>query len=78
LQARRIEQQREWLWNMVRNEILESLDTDPSVQQVAEQIEAGLGTEATNALEGAEQILRAFARAVPNLPWAQGEMASTS
>ena len=32
LQARRIEQQREWLWNMVRNEILESLDTDPSVQ----------------------------------------------
>ena len=78
LQARRIEQQREWLWNMVRNEILESLDTDPSVQQVAEQIEAGLGTEATNALEGAEQTLRAFARAVPNLPWAQGEMASTS
>ena len=78
LQVRRIEQQREWLWNMVRNEILESLDTDPSVQQVAEQIEAGLGTEATNALEGAEQILRAFAHAVPSLPWAQGEMASTS
>lgn len=52
LQIRRTEQQREWLWNMVRNEILESLDTDPSVQQTAERIEAGLGIEATSALEG--------------------------
>ena len=78
LQIRRTEQQREWLWNMVRNEILESLDTDPSVQQTAERIEAGLGIEATSALEGAEEILRAFARAVPSLPWAQGELTSGS
>ena len=78
LRVRRTEQQREWLWNMVRNEILESLDTDPSVQQTAARIEAGLGIEATSALEGAEEILRAFARAVPNLPWAQGELTSGS
>ena len=78
LQIRRTEQLRDWLWNMVRNELLESLDTDPSVQQTAERIEAGLGIEATSALEGAEEILRAFARAVPSLPWAQGELTGGS
>ncbi|MCM8898940.1 methylmalonyl Co-A mutase-associated GTPase MeaB, partial [Cutibacterium acnes] len=33
---------------------------------------------ATRALEGAEEILRAFARAEPSLPWAQGELTSGS
>lgn len=74
LQLRRTEQQREWLWNMVRNEILESLDTDREVQAAAERIEARLGTEATSALEGAEEILRVFAKAVPHLSWAGGEL----
>ncbi|WP_233440496.1 methylmalonyl Co-A mutase-associated GTPase MeaB [Acidipropionibacterium acidipropionici] len=78
LVRRRVEQQREWLWNMVENEVLESLKTDARVQQAAEKIEAGLGTEATNALDGAAKILQIFAERVPELPWAHGEMKAGS
>ncbi|WP_130864926.1 methylmalonyl Co-A mutase-associated GTPase MeaB [Acidipropionibacterium timonense] len=78
LSSRRLDQQREWLWAMVRDEILESLATDPTVQEQAERIEAAMGTEATSALEGAEQILRTFARAVPSMPWADGQLRATS
>ncbi|WP_257477741.1 methylmalonyl Co-A mutase-associated GTPase MeaB [Acidipropionibacterium jensenii] len=78
LTRRRIDQQREWLWNMVENEVLESLHTDRTIQQAAAGIEAGLGTEATNALDGASQILQLFAQRVPELSWAHGEMTSGS
>ncbi|AZZ41682.1 methylmalonyl Co-A mutase-associated GTPase MeaB [Acidipropionibacterium jensenii] len=74
LTRRRISQQREWLWNMVENEVLESLRTDRTIQAAAESIEAGLGTEATNALDGASQILQLFAKRVPDMSWAHGEM----
>jgi LAO/AO transport system kinase len=78
LTRRRIDQQREWLWNMVENEVLESLHTDRTVLRAAEQIEAGLGTEATNALDGALQILQLFASRVPELSWAHGELKAGS
>lgn len=78
LTRRRVAQQREWLWNMVENEVLESLHTDSQVQQAAEKIEAGLGTEATNALDGASKILQIFAGRVPELSWARGEMKAGS
>lgn len=77
LETRRIAQQREWLWNMVRNEILESLDTDPRVRQAAEGIEEQLSTEATSALEGAEEILRVFAQVVPDQAWARGALSQS-
>ena len=76
LQARRLEQQREWLWAMVEDEILESLRHEPKLREVAQRIEADMSIEATSALKGAEEILQTFAQVVPDLPWAQGTMGS--
>lgn len=71
LSAHRLEQQRDWLWNMVREELLETLRTAPQVRAAAEQVEAHLAEESLSALEGAQEILAAFATAVPTLPWAK-------
>ena len=78
LQARRLEQQREWLWAMVEDEILESLRHEPKLREVAQKIEADMSIEATSALKGAEEILQTFAQVVPDLPWAQGTMGGQS
>ncbi len=69
LHSRRLGQQRDWLWNMVRGELEEALRTSPSVQATAADVEAKLETEELSALEGSEVILRAFAEAVDELPW---------
>src|SRR5690606_25435874 len=71
LTARRLAQQRDWLWNMVREELLESLRTSPEVRGVAANVEARVADESLSALEGSQEILAAYARAVPGLPWAR-------
>lgn len=70
LHSRRLHQQRDWLWNMVRAELEEALRTSPTVRAAADDVEAKLATEELSALEGAEVILRTFASAVDELPWA--------
>ncbi len=70
LVARRLDQQRDWLWNMVREEVLESLRTAPGVRRVAADVEARVAAEAISALEGSAEILSAYAAAVPTLAWA--------
>ena len=69
LSARRHAQQRDWLWNMVRDELSEALRTSPEVQAVAAEVEAKLDTETLSALEGAQVILGAFADAITTFPW---------
>lgn len=69
LTSRRLEQQRDWLWNMVRDELMEALRTSPSVRAKAAVIEAQLADESLSALEGAQEILQTFAAAVGELPW---------
>jgi len=69
LSARRHAQQRDWLWNMVRDELSEALRTSPEVQAVAAEVEAKLNTETLSALEGAQDILGAFADAITTFPW---------
>lgn len=71
LAAHRLEQQRDWMWNMVRDELIESLRTSPPVREESQRVEASLANEALSALEGADEILRAFADAVPTLRWAR-------
>ena len=73
LQARRLEQQRDWLWNMVRDELMESLRTSPEVRTVAEDVEAQIARESLSALEGANEILGAFAAHIGTFPWARTE-----
>ena len=70
LVARRLAQQRDWLWNMVREEILESLRTAPGVRRGAADVETRVAGEEISALEGSAEILAAYADAVPTLPWA--------
>lgn len=71
LAAHRLEQQRDWMWNMVRDELIESLRTTPQVREATQRVNAELATESLSALEGADVILRAFAEAVPSLRWAR-------
>ena len=71
LDARRLDQQREWLWNMVRDELNESLRTSPAVRTVADDVESRLASESLSALEGAQLILRAFSDAVGTFPWSR-------
>lgn len=69
LVARRLAQQRDWLWNMVQEEVLESLRTSPEVRAVAADVEARVADESLSALEGSQEILAAYARAVPGMNW---------
>lgn len=73
LAARRLDQQRDWLWNMVRDELMEALRTSPEVRATAERVEAQLADESLSALEGAQEILRTFAGSVATLPWASDQ-----
>lgn len=61
LLARRRRQQRQWLWSLVRNEVLNLLETDPEVRKVADRVEEELDQETTNAMDAAKAILQAFA-----------------
>lgn len=71
LAERRLAQQRDWLWNMVREELLESLRTSTAVQEVARDVEARVSTESISALEGANEILATYAAEVPGFSWAR-------
>ena len=62
LVGRRQSQQRAWLWNMVEQEIIQSLRTSPEVREVAARVEADLAAERISAVEGSTNILEAFAR----------------
>lgn len=61
LMARRQRQQRQWLWSLVRNEVLTLLENDPEVKAVADRVEQDLDQEGTNAMDAANAILAAFA-----------------
>ncbi|WP_040282433.1 methylmalonyl Co-A mutase-associated GTPase MeaB [Tessaracoccus massiliensis] len=69
LQQRRLTQQRDWLWNMVRDELMESLRTSPEVRVVSEDVESRIAAESLSALEGSQEILRAFADNIGTFPW---------
>ena len=71
LVTRRLEQQQDWLWNMVRDELMEALRTSPQVRAKAVEVEAKLADESLSALEGAQEILTTFASAIHTLPWAE-------
>lgn len=70
LVTRRLAQQQDWLWNMVRDELMEALRTMPEVRAKAREVEAELADESLSALEGAQEVLSTFAGAIHTLPWA--------
>ncbi|WP_328967608.1 methylmalonyl Co-A mutase-associated GTPase MeaB [Streptomyces sp. NBC_00239] len=60
LAAKRRDQQIEWTWSMVRDELLERLRSDPAVRAVAPDLEQRVRDGELTATLAAEQILTAF------------------
>lgn len=63
-------QQERWMWSMVEATLMDSLKGDPGVRALAASLRSGLANHRVSALDGAAQVLEAFARAVPEQPWA--------
>ncbi|MFF7442006.1 methylmalonyl Co-A mutase-associated GTPase MeaB [Streptomyces sp. NPDC008122] len=60
LAAKRQDQQVDWTWSMVRDELLRRLHTDPAVQEAAPSLERRVRDGELTATLAAEQILKAF------------------
>ncbi|MEU6623869.1 methylmalonyl Co-A mutase-associated GTPase MeaB [Streptomyces litmocidini] len=60
LTAKRQDQQVDWTWSMVRDELLRRLRTDPAVQEAAPALERRVRAGELTATLAAEEILRAF------------------
>nr|WP_036925355.1 methylmalonyl Co-A mutase-associated GTPase MeaB [Acidipropionibacterium thoenii] len=71
LEARRIAQQHEWMWSIIRNQIMDSLDGDPRVRARAEEVGRLIDDGRTDALDAAEQVLGVFAEQLPEFGWAR-------
>jgi LAO/AO transport system kinase len=60
LAGRRREQQVDWAWTMVRDELLGSLHADPAVRSLAPELERRVRDGELTATLAAERILDAF------------------
>lgn len=60
LSAKRREQQVEWTWTMVRDDLLDGLRSHPAVRTLAPELEQRVREGGLTATLAAEQILRAF------------------
>jgi LAO/AO transport system kinase len=67
LEARRANQQREWLWALVRGELEDALRTSPAVSAIRADLEARVEKGDLSALEASDKILKAFAADAPSL-----------
>ncbi|MDR0991131.1 MAG: methylmalonyl Co-A mutase-associated GTPase MeaB [Propionibacteriaceae bacterium] len=65
LQARRAEQQRDWMWALVDDELVESVRQCPAVKSQRAALEEAVRTGQLSAVEAAETILRTFAEQLP-------------
>lgn len=70
LATRRQHQQRDWLWAMVREEVLSSLSASDAARQLGPEVERQVAADEISAVEGAREILRAFATEIPGFDWA--------
>lgn len=60
LESRRSAQQLQWLWSLVEDAVLEGLRRSPRVGALRADIETLVGHGELSAVEGSEQLLRAF------------------
>lgn len=61
LESQRAQQQTDWMWHMAVEEVSTLLKYGPAVRAVREDIERQVSTGHISAVEGAEQLLAAFA-----------------
>jgi LAO/AO transport system kinase len=65
LADRRARQQRDWMWSLIDDELLESVRQIPAVKQVRAQLESAVMEGATSAVDAAEEVLSLFSRNLP-------------
>ena len=65
LEARRALQQRDWMWQLVDDTLLETVRSTPAVRAVRAATEAAVMSGERSAVDGAETLLRAFAAHAP-------------
>ncbi|MDR1264619.1 MAG: methylmalonyl Co-A mutase-associated GTPase MeaB [Propionibacteriaceae bacterium] len=65
LAARRARQQRDWLWALVDDELVEAVRQSPAVRAVRAELEAAVMEGGVSAVEAAETVLRRFAADLP-------------
>lgn len=57
IEARRERQQRDWMWSMVKERLLDRLRTDPGVRALGPELERELRSRALTPAQGAQRIL---------------------
>lgn len=67
LEPRRARQQIDWLWSLVEGEILDGVRHSPRVRALRGGIEAAIAGNELSAVEGAEDLVRAFVADIPAL-----------
>ncbi|MDR2973293.1 MAG: methylmalonyl Co-A mutase-associated GTPase MeaB [Propionibacteriaceae bacterium] len=65
LAGRRAEQQRDWMWSLIDDDLLESIRQTPEVKRVRARLEAEVMEGGTSAVEAAQEVLSLFARHLP-------------
>ncbi len=72
LAAYRAKQQVEWMWSQVEDTITESLRGTHDLRALGRAITARVADQELGALDGATEMLQAYAEAVPAFDWARG------
>ena len=67
LEARRRDQQLEWLKALVEEDILGAVRRSPGVREIRDQVRRRVAAGELSAIEGSELLVRAFVRDVPHL-----------
>ncbi|MFT3969369.1 MAG: methylmalonyl Co-A mutase-associated GTPase MeaB [Micropruina sp.] len=67
LEPRRARQQVDWLWSLVEGEVLDGVRASARVRGEQDATETAIARNELSALEGAEQLVRAFVADVPTL-----------
>ena len=62
LDERRAEQQKDWMWALVLDELTTSLRRSPSVKAITKRLEAAVGSGELSAVEASVEIMDAFRR----------------
>jgi len=65
LLVRRARQQRDWMWSLIDDELLESVRQTSAVKQIRTQLESEVMGGSLSAVEAAQEILSVFARHLP-------------
>lgn len=62
LDARRAAQQRDWMWALVRDDLITALRRSPEVKAIAKNLESAVSSGELSAVEASTEILDAFRR----------------